>query len=77
MSAVPIGGLERRLSVQLILGGDRAPPGAGRASEESHGPSANEGEPVDLGGHEHSCAQVNLPGHVERNHVEGNGRVPG
>lgn len=79
--AVAVGGLGQSVAIPLELlsgGGGRVRPlRAGGAREQSQGASANEGEPVELGRHKQSSAEVTVPGHRQRNHVEGNGCVPG
>lgn len=79
--AVAVGGLGQSVAIPLELlsgGGGRVRPlRTGGAREQSQGAPANEGEPVELGRHEQSSTEVTVPGHRQRNHVEGNGCVPG
>lgn len=72
--AVAVGGLWRRAAVCLLLGA--RPLRAGGAHEQSQGAPADEGEPVELGRHEQSGAEVTVPRHRQGNHVEGNRCVP-
>lgn len=72
--AVAVGRLWRR--VLPLLGGARSLR-AGGAREQSHGAPANQGEPIELGRHEQSGAEVTVPGHRQGHQVEGNRRVPG
>lgn len=79
--AVAVGGLRQRVAIRLpllgcVCAGARSL-GAGGACEESQGAPADEGEPIELGGHEQSGTEVTVPWHRQGNHVEGNGRVPG
>lgn len=75
---VAVGGLRQRVAVrlELLVAGWGRPLGAGGASEKPQGSPANQGEPVELGRHEQRCAEVTVPGHRQRDHVEGDGSVP-
>lgn len=66
--------------MSFVVGLDRSRGFAGArgaAGEQAQGPPADQGEPVELRGHEQSRSQITLPGHRERNPVEGNRGVPG
>lgn len=87
--AVAVGGLlgqRRAIRLPLLSGGGGGGWGgraglrslrAGGAHEEPQGAPADEREPVELRGHEQRGAQVTVPGHGQRDQVEGDGRVPG
>lgn len=78
--AVAIGGLGQCVAIHLALldssGGWRWSPGARRAREEPQGAPADEGEPVELGGHEQGSTKITMPWHRQRNHVEWDRCVP-
>lgn len=49
----------------------------GPAGEQAQSSSADQGEPVELWGHEQTRSEITLPGHHKRDPVEGNRGVPG
>lgn len=66
--------------MSFVIGLDRSRRFAGArrsAGEQAQCPPADQGEPVELRGHEESRSEITLPGHLKRNPVEGNRGVPG